>query len=349
MKKQTKKISRKPVSKKKKQKNNGVKSVARFLPAFLIALSATILSAQPSAFRPQSVPNQVLSYATNVSISGLLSSTNTQRTNNGVKKLTINSKLNSAAQAKANDMVAKDYWSHVSPDGKQPWWFITNAGYSYTSAGENLAYGFLTSSDTVTGWMNSPSHRSNLLSSGFTEVGFGFANSADYVNDGKQTVVVAMYAKPQASAPVASTTPTKKSSTPKTAPAITTQPSALSPTPAKKAEPKPIEQPKQPEPKEETIALAETSQPTDSPITAAPTQISRIQLLTGGAATWSATAITLIVTSTGVLWLFHKGLHLRRYLVAGEHFITHHVHLDMTVLALVYLGFVMLASSGAVR
>ena len=81
-------------------------------------------------------PN-VLAYATNVSHSGLLSYTNQNRSANGLAGLTLQSQLNSAAQAKANDMVAKDYWSHTSPDGRQPWDFITAAGYSYSTAGEN--------------------------------------------------------------------------------------------------------------------------------------------------------------------------------------------------------------------
>lgn len=133
-------------------------------------------------------------YATEMSRSGLLSSTNIQRSNNGQSSLTINSKLNQAAQAKANDMVARNYWSHNTPDGKEPWVFFDAQGYIYTKAGENLAYGFDNSSATVIGWMNSPSHKANLLDSTFTEVGFGFANSSDYVTTGEETIVVAMYA-----------------------------------------------------------------------------------------------------------------------------------------------------------
>src|SRR5690606_21065737 len=98
----------------------------------------------------------VLAYATNTSPAGLLSATNSQRTSGGLGTLSADSQLTSAAQAKANDMVTRDYWSHVTPDGKQPWTFITAAGYQYASAGENLAYGFLSSGDTIAGWMNSP-------------------------------------------------------------------------------------------------------------------------------------------------------------------------------------------------
>src|SRR5690606_1752560 len=79
----------------------------------------------------------------------------------------------------------------------EPWVFINNAGYNYLRAGENLAYGFATSGDTISGWMNSPTHRNNMLDTAFVEVGFGFANSENFNDSGPETVVVAMYAKPQ--------------------------------------------------------------------------------------------------------------------------------------------------------
>jgi uncharacterized protein YkwD len=140
--------------------------------------------------------NGVLSYATEMSITSLLEYTNEQRARNGQEPLKLNSELSKAAQAKANDMTARNYWSHVTPDGKEPWVFIQGAGYGYQKAGENLAYGFDTSRNTVIGWMNSPSHRANLLDTTYKEVGFGFANAKDYNDSGPETVVVAMYGQP---------------------------------------------------------------------------------------------------------------------------------------------------------
>lgn len=320
---------------------------ARFLPALVLGVAATLLWAQPylgAALKP-SGGNDVLAYATNVSISGLLSATNSQRNANGAAALALHSKLNAAAQAKANDMTARDYWAHVTPDGKQPWWFITNAGYKYLAAGENLAYGFMTSGDTISGWMNSTlGHRENMLNTTFTEVGFGIANSANYVGKGPQTVVVAMYAKPQAvaSVPVApATTPTTQTK-PATAPISKPTPAPVA---AVEPEPEPTPTPaiEERNPEQEPIAIADTT------TTAAPTRVSRIQVLTGGSAIWSATFVILAVLSIGLLWLVHKGFHFRRYLVAGEHFFMHHIHLDLTVLAVMYLGIVLLSSSGTIR
>lgn len=151
----------------------------------------------------------VLAVATNISPTGLLESTNEQRTTAGNVTLTLNEQLSGAAQKKAQDMVARNYWSHKTPEGGDPWTFIVAENYSYRKAGENLAYGFADSKGVVTGWMNSPSHRSNLLDKDFREVGFGIADSPNFNNGGPSTVVVALYAKPL---PVNSSTNSTKNS-----------------------------------------------------------------------------------------------------------------------------------------
>jgi uncharacterized protein YkwD len=312
---------------------------ARFLPAIVITLAATTLALHPQSM--QSPAHDVLAYATNTSPAGLLSATNTQRINNGVSALSSNSLLSSAAQAKAQDMVNRNYWSHVTPDGQQPWVFISAAGYEYISAGENLAYGFLSSGDTVTGWMNSPPHKQNLLSTAFNEVGFGMANSANYVGNGPQTVVVAMYGAPQVAG---ASTATPPSSTPKTL-------TQAAPTPSPAAEPviaTPIES-ESSESENEIIAVAEKEEaaPLIAP-TAGSTNVKRVTLLTNGVF-WSATAVIIFVCLVGGYWIIHRGLHIRRYVLAGEHFLAHHLHIDLTVLSIIYLGFVLLSSGGAVR
>lgn len=107
-----------------------------------------------------------------ISTQELLNFTNEKRVENGLPALTSSSELESAALAKANDMLEKDYWAHNSPDGTTPWFFIKEAGYNYVYAGENLAKGFTDSRDVVDAWMASPSHKENILSENFNEVGF---------------------------------------------------------------------------------------------------------------------------------------------------------------------------------
>jgi uncharacterized protein YkwD len=139
---------------------------------------------------------KVLPYATNMSASALLQSTNEQRLQSGQSKLKLNKELTHAAQAKAQDMASKNYWSHLTPGGDAPWVFISDSGYEYQKAGENLAYGFLTSQQVIAGWMNSPSHRANILDTSYKDVGFGFADSADFDHNGPSTIVVALYGAP---------------------------------------------------------------------------------------------------------------------------------------------------------
>lgn len=171
-----------------------------YLPLIAIITTGLLIS---SYWKPRSGQAGVLAYATEMSSGALLNATNQSRNNNGAGGLALNSKLSNAAQAKANDMAARNYWAHNTPEGNAPWVFIANAGYSYSRAGENLAYGFATSNDTIVGWMNSQSHRENLLNKDYTEVGFGYTNASNYNNSGEETIIVAMYATPlQAAAPV---------------------------------------------------------------------------------------------------------------------------------------------------
>jgi hypothetical protein len=139
---------------------------------------------------------RVLGAYSDFSSQSLLTTTNAARQVEQQPSLVLDNQLTAAAQAKAMDMVSHNYWSHTSPDGQTPWKFIEAAGYSYEQAGENLAYGFNNASTTVTGWMNSPEHRANILNSGYSEVGFGVVSSPNFQNKGPATIVVAMYAKP---------------------------------------------------------------------------------------------------------------------------------------------------------
>jgi len=145
-------------------------------------------------------PSAVLGEQSNLSQYSLLETTNENRAANERTGLVLNTQLQQAAQAKANDMVTKDYWAHTTPSGEQPWKFITAAGYQYQAAGENLAFGFDSAESLAKAWMQSSEHRANLLGSSYSQVGFGVAQSSDFVGHGNETVVVAMYATPSQSA-----------------------------------------------------------------------------------------------------------------------------------------------------
>lgn len=136
--------------------------------------------------------------------------TNGDRAQNGVGALAENALLQKAAQAKADDMAAKGYFSHVTPDGKAPWYWLEQAGYRYTYAGENLAVDFTDSKDVETAWMNSPTHRANIVKPQFTEIGIAVANGT--YQGRPATFVVQFFGTPvvTASKPVAATKPQPK-------------------------------------------------------------------------------------------------------------------------------------------
>lgn len=294
-------------------------------------------------------PNPVLGYATDMSSYGLLTNTNEERTSRGLKALTTNSKLATAAQNKAADMAAKDYWSHVSPSGKTPWAFITEAGYSYQTAGENLAYGFATSSDTVTGWMNSSEHRANILNTSYTNIGFGIINIPNYQGEGPQTLVVAMYASP--TAVVATKTPTTTKTTTSTSPTssqpITTSPKSATETKQTTAKPVATANTK-PTTSDDTLKAKPAEQ--SQPVEVAPTQqIARIQLVANGQAGWSLMVTLVIVAVALSLLLVRHGLAWHRLLNRGERFVLHHPLLDIVALSLVTLGVVLSRTVGVIQ
>lgn len=193
-----------------KQNKTFHKTYWPYLPMFLIVMLG--LAFQGMAVNAN---RSVLGYATDMTTARLFSETNEVRKTNNVKALTYSEALAAAAQAKADDMVARNYWSHVAPDGKQPWAFIKEAGYAYQYAGENLAYGFATSHDAINGWLNSPKHKENMLSKTYSQVGFGVAAAPNYRGNGPETVVVAMYALPVANAVhITATVPQTTANTP---------------------------------------------------------------------------------------------------------------------------------------
>jgi len=329
-------------------KYSGWLKVGRFLPTVAITLFASFLLLQPY-LSAKANGSGVLAYATNTSTSGLLSATNAQRSANGVAALSLNAKLNSAAQAKANDMVARDYWSHQTPDGQEPWVFFNNAGYDYLAAGENLAYGFSSSSTTIDGWMGSPPHKANLLSTTFLEVGFGIANSPNFVGKGPQTVVVAEYGKPQGAVLPETTQPAPKPTTP---PASTPKKAAVQPA-APVQQPKQVEQ-TQPvtktennkeEKKTEPVATTTSNQ---KPPESGSIEVNQAGLLTGGAL-WSTGLVLAVAGLSVLLWIVHKGLKIHNWLKASEKFVFKHIHLDLTVLSIVYLAIVLLKAAGQVH
>jgi len=120
----------------------------------------------------------------------LVAKTNEARLENNEDELTENKLLVLAAQLKANDMADKGYFSHVSPDGTTPWYWLGKSGYNYENAGENLAVNFVDSEDVHKAWMNSPTHRANILRNEYEEIGIATAKGQ---YKGKEAIFVVQY------------------------------------------------------------------------------------------------------------------------------------------------------------
>jgi uncharacterized protein YkwD len=94
---------------------------------------------------------------------------NEYRTQRGLKDLSWNSKLERAAEEKANDIFEKGYFDHTAPDGTKVWSYILDSGYSYKFVGENLAADFDSVDKAFSAWVESPTHLSNITSEKYTD------------------------------------------------------------------------------------------------------------------------------------------------------------------------------------
>ncbi len=119
--------------------------------------------------------------------------TNYERVQAGLKPLALEPALNRSSQRKNVDMFTHQYFSH-SRDSTPPVgfdFFIDEQRYSFIKIGENLAMGdFSTSAEVVTAWMNSPSHRKNIMDTLYHEIGVGVTSG---VMNGKETLLITQH------------------------------------------------------------------------------------------------------------------------------------------------------------
>jgi uncharacterized protein YkwD/stress response protein SCP2 len=106
--------------------------------------------------------------------------TNVERSRAGLRALSFDARLAAAAQAHSEHMAAAGFFAHESPDGRQAWDRVTAAGYQYAKVAENIAAGQPSPAEVVTGWMNSPGHRKNILDGDVTQIGVGRAEGGSY-------------------------------------------------------------------------------------------------------------------------------------------------------------------------
>ncbi|MFZ2187354.1 MAG: CAP domain-containing protein [Candidatus Moraniibacteriota bacterium] len=110
-------------------------------------------------------------WASGIAPADVIALTNNAREKEGLKPLVVNAQLAAAAQDKAEDMLKNDYFAHISPAGVDPWHWFKIAGYDYQYAGENLAVNYASASAQQGAWMNSTTHRANILNAQYQEIG----------------------------------------------------------------------------------------------------------------------------------------------------------------------------------
>ncbi|MDO8523840.1 MAG: CAP domain-containing protein [bacterium] len=188
----------------------------------VLILVALILALGAVAFTLQNLIIKNNSYLAAVIASVLVDFANNDRTQNGLQDLAVNPTLEVAAQLKADDMARKGYFAHTSPEGVTPWFWFQEAGYQFAYAGENLAVRFSDSADVNQAWMNSPTHRANILGQQFTEIGIATAQGT---YQGQNVIfVVQEFGRPAAAIQppvvISTTTPAMATTTPVVSPTV---------------------------------------------------------------------------------------------------------------------------------
>lgn len=130
----------------------------------------------------------ILGITANIDQKRLIELTNNERIKKNLPPVVENEALNKAAQLKAENMFAENYWAHFAPSGKTPWDFILGSGYKFTFAGENLAKNFYSSEEVVAAWMASKTHRDNLLNENYKDIGIIVVEGI--LNGQKTTLIV---------------------------------------------------------------------------------------------------------------------------------------------------------------
>lgn len=150
------------------------------LAAKIILSTALLFCAQNTAYNE-----------TAIDASQLIEMTNDYRLSRDLQPLAINPRLTQAAVNKAQDLLAKNYFSHTSPEGRRFSEWIKEVNYRYFYVGENLAIDFDSNENLFEAWLDSPLHKKNILRPQYQEIGIA-ALSGNFA-DHQTTVVVQIF------------------------------------------------------------------------------------------------------------------------------------------------------------
>lgn len=285
-------------------------------PAFILYIGFLIFLNLTFQFVVRVKPG-ILGFSSSIAPQELTALVNQERGSHGLPPLVINESLSSAAFAKGQDMFAQNYWSHVSPSGINPWFWIRRSGYDYQFAGENLAKDFVDSASVLRAWMNSPSHRDNILSDKFEDIGIAVIDGN--LNGYQTTLVVEMFGTPKPTARIAQAIPA-----PTAAPALTTT------IPISGADqPEPGQTVNQgPTPTSQALARVDMSAP--------PAKVPTTSPLIDSFVVVRSTSISLIFLLLGIVGLDVILVSRRQITRVGSHSLAHAVMLGILLVAVWY-------------
>ncbi|MFD7133800.1 CAP domain-containing protein [Streptomyces sp. NPDC059894] len=141
---------------------------------------ASTAAADPAATAAASASTSDAAATASDAVTRVVALVNSERGKAGCSPLTLNAKLTKAAQDHSADMALHSNMSHTGSDGSDAAERLTRAGYSWSSYGENVAYGYSSAEEVMAGWMSSPGHKRNILNCDFKEIGVGLAQPGNY-------------------------------------------------------------------------------------------------------------------------------------------------------------------------
>src|SRR4051794_19698644 len=149
----------------------------RRLSALALAFVATLAVAAPAQVAATAVAPDAATI--NAAESAMVTALNADRTAAGLVAVRVDPRLMSIARARSADMVAKSYFSHTQPDGRNVFDILSDAGITWYGAGEIIAWNTYPMTSTTAAansqWMNSPGHHAIVVSTSYNYVGVGLA------------------------------------------------------------------------------------------------------------------------------------------------------------------------------
>ena len=105
---------------------------------------------------------------------------NEHRVSIGLRPLEWDSDVAAAALFHSEDMRSRNYFSHIDPEGNEPWDRLNDQGVLYNAAAENIARGQRSGEQVLQTWLNSSGHRANIENGDYTHHGVGYVEEGNY-------------------------------------------------------------------------------------------------------------------------------------------------------------------------